>query len=221
MNMHDLYSFVSGPMVWIAFAVFLGGLVWQFVSIYLLARRKDPMVIEYISLKYAVRSIAHWSTPYATRSWRLHPLMTLATFAFHISIFLAPIFLLAHLVLIQENFGIALPALPDWFADILTIVVILSLAYFVYRRIAIPEVRFVTEAKDYGIIALVLAPFLTGFLAYHQLGPAELMLILHMLTGQAMLMAIPFTRLGHMIVGPLIRAYMGSEFGGVRHAQDW
>jgi nitrate reductase gamma subunit len=221
MNMHDIYSFFSGPMVWFAFAVFLGGLVWQFVRLLLLARKKDPMVMEYISLKYSIRSIARWSTPYATRSWRLHPLMTLVTFAFHIAIFLAPLFLLAHLVLLQESFGISIPALPDWFADVLTIVVIVSLAYFVYRRIALREVRFVTEPKDYGIIALVLTPFLTGFLAYHQLGPAELMLILHMLTGEVMLMAIPFTRLGHMIVGPLIRAYMGSEFGGVRHARDW
>jgi hypothetical protein len=36
-----------------------------------------------------------------------------------------------------------------------------------------------------------------------------------------MLAVIPFTRLVHMVFAPLTRAYMGSEFGGVRHAQDW
>ncbi len=36
-----------------------------------------------------------------------------------------------------------------------------------------------------------------------------------------MLVAIPFTRLSHMLFAPLTRAYMGSEFGGIRHAKDW
>ena len=36
--------------------------------------------------------------------------------------------------------------------------------------------------------------------------------------GEIMLVAIPFTRLSHMIFSPLTRAYMGSEFGKVRHA---
>jgi nitrate reductase gamma subunit len=221
MSMHAIYSFVSGPMVWIAFGVFLGGLVWQFLRLYFLARKKDPMVFEYMSLKYSMRSIARWATPFATRNWRLNPVMTVVTFVFHISLLLAPIFLLAHLILIQESWGVAIPALPDWFADVLTILVLLSLLYFFSRRIALPEVRYVTGLKEYAILLLVMAPFLTGFLAYHQVGPPQLMLILHMLTGEILLMAIPFTWLGHMIIGPLIRAYMGSEFGGVRHARDW
>jgi hypothetical protein len=105
MSMHALYSFVSGPMVWIAFGVFLGGLVWQFLRLYFLARKKDPMVFEYMSLKYSMRSISRWATPFATRNWRLNPVMTVVTFVFHISLLLAPIFLLAHLVLIQESWG--------------------------------------------------------------------------------------------------------------------
>jgi hypothetical protein len=36
-----------------------------------------------------------------------------------------------------------------------------------------------------------------------------------------MLVAIPFTRLSHMLFSIFTRAYMGSEFGKVRHAQDW
>lgn len=43
----------------------------------------------------------------------------------------------------------------------------------------------------------------------------------HDLSGEIMLVAIPFTRLSHMIFSVFTRAYMGSEFGGVRHARDW
>jgi nitrate reductase gamma subunit len=46
-------------------------------------------------------------------------------------------------------------------------------------------------------------------------------MILHIISGEVMLVAIPFTRLSHMLFAPLTRAYMGSEFGGVRHAKDW
>jgi nitrate reductase gamma subunit len=49
----------------------------------------------------------------------------------------------------------------------------------------------------------------------------DIMFILHILSGEILLAAIPFTRLSHMIYAPFTRAYMGSEFGGVRHARDW
>jgi hypothetical protein len=44
---------------------------------------------------------------------------------------------------------------------------------------------------------------------------------MHILSGEVMLAAIPFTRLSHMLFFPFTRGYMGSEFGGVRHAKDW
>jgi nitrate reductase gamma subunit len=47
------------------------------------------------------------------------------------------------------------------------------------------------------------------------------MLILHILTGEILLVAIPFTRLSHMFFFFFTRAYMGSEFGSVRNARDW
>ena len=47
------------------------------------------------------------------------------------------------------------------------------------------------------------------------------MIILHILSGELWLAAIPFTRLSHMVLAPLSRAYIGSEFGAVRHAKDW
>ena len=65
------------------------------------------------------------------------------------------------------------------------------------------------------------APFITGFLAYHQWFAYPVLMILHVITGEIMLVAIPFTRLSHMLFAPLTRAYMGSEFGKVRHARDW
>jgi len=35
------------------------------------------------------------------------------------------------------------------------------------------------------------------------------------------LLVIPWTRLVHMLWFVFTRAYMGSEFGAVRHSRDW
>jgi nitrate reductase gamma subunit len=74
---------------------------------------------------------------------------------------------------------------------------------------------------DWVVLGIVVLPFVTGILAYHQILNYELMLILHIVAGELMLVAIPFTRLSHMLFGFFSRAYMGSEFGAVRHAKDW
>ena len=103
----------------------------------------------------------------------------------------------------------------------MAIIVVASCGYFLWRRVTQPEAKFVTSSVDYIILAIVAAPFLTGFLAYHQLFGYKWMLILHMLAGQIMLAAIPFTRLSHMLFFPLNRAYIGSEFGAVRHVEDY
>jgi nitrate reductase gamma subunit len=106
-------------------------------------------------------------------------------------------------------------------ADIMTVLVIIGSAYFLVRRLFRPEVQFVTDWTDYMLLAIVVAPFITGFIAYHQWFGVQWMTIVHMIAGEVMLAAIPFTRLAHMVLSPLTRAYMGSEFGKVRHARDW
>ena len=103
----------------------------------------------------------------------------------------------------------------------MTLIVIGGCVFFLVRRLTSPEVKFVTSASDYVILAIVAAPFITGFLAYYQWFGYQFFTVLHIITGEIMLVAIPFTRLSHMLFSPLTRAYMGSEFGGVRHARDW
>jgi len=82
-------------------------------------------------------------------------------------------------------------------------------------------VKYLTSFKDYVLLLMVALPFITGFLAYHQFFFYKQMVIVHVISGEIMLILIPFSRFSHMIVAPLTRAYMGSEFGNVRHAKDW
>jgi nitrate reductase gamma subunit len=219
--MNSLYDFISGPMVWLTFIVFIGGSLYRFVRLMLMVHKKEKFVYSYMSWKYSLRSIAHWIVPFATVNWRRHPVLTIVTFAFHICLILTPILLLAHVVLIQDAWDLSWWTLPDGLADLMTLIVIAGCMYFLVRRLVSPEVQYVTSASDYVILAIVAAPFISGLLAYYQWFGYQTLVIVHILSGEVMLVAIPFTRLTHMLYAPLTRAYMGSEFGGVRHARDW
>lgn len=219
--MYAIYSFVAGPLAWAAFILFFGGIIFRFVQLLALVNKTEKFIFNYMSLKYSLRSIAHWIVPFATANWRKRPALTIVTFVFHLCLLFMPVFLLSHVVLWDESWNISWWTLPDGVADVMTMLVILGCLFFWVRRFSQPEVNFVTDWSDYLLLAVVAAPFVTGFIAYHQLFGIKWMTILHMFSGEIMLAAIPFTRLVHMVFSPLTRAYMGSEFGKVRHARDW
>jgi nitrate reductase gamma subunit len=219
--MDTLYILVSGPLAWVAFILFIGGSLFRLINLIILVHRKERFIYSYMSLKYSLRSILHWSTPFATENMRKHPAVTIVAFAFHICLLLTPIFLLAHVTLVDEAWTVSWWTLPDGAAEIMTLIVIAGCVFFLVRRLVNSEVNYVTSASDYIMLAIVAAPFVTGFLAYYQWFGYQIFLILHILSGEVMLVAIPFTRLSHMLFAPLTRAYMGSEFGGIRHAKDW
>lgn len=216
----DLYEIVRGPLAWVALLVFFLGTIYRIVSM-LVEARNDKVVYPYMSLKYGLRSLMHWLIPFGSVNMRKRPVMTVVTFIFHICLVLTPIFLVAHVVLVYESWQVQWWSLPEGTADVMSVLVFLACVFFLVRRIVSPEVQNVTFLSDYVLLAVVALPFLTGFLAYHQLGPYRPMLICHILAGEIMLMAIPFTRLSHMFFFFFTRAYMGSEFGYVRNARDW
>jgi len=84
----------------------------------------------------------------------------------------------------------------------------------------LPEVQLVTRASDYVLLLIVLAPFLTGFLAHHQWFGYKPMLMAHILTGEILLISIPFSRLTHMFLFFIAKAYMGSEFELLPYARS-
>ncbi|ACV68317.1 TmcC family electron transfer complex membrane anchor subunit [Desulfohalobium retbaense] len=219
--MNTLYSFVAGPLAWAAWIIFLVGIVYKIYHYVSLAKQRDAMVFAHMSGYYGLRSIGKWIVPYVATNWRKNAVLTAVTFLFHICLLLAPIFLFAHMLLWKEAIGLSFPTLPDTVADVMTLIVIGCCIYFLVRRLTVPEVKYVTQISDWLLLAVVAAPFVTGFLAYHQVLNYNLFIILHIIAGEIMLVTIPFTRLFHMILGLVSRAYAGSEFGAVRHARDW
>lgn len=219
--MQTLYTFATGPLLWAAFAVFLAGSVWRIGSMISTAKKKEMSAVAYMNAGFSFRSILRWLTPFGTLGWKENPGMTVATFLFHISLLLLVIFVPGHAVMWDYNFGFGISSLPEGLADALTIAAIGCCGYFLYRRLKVPAVRYVTTNHDWAVLALVALPLISGLLAKWQLGGSLFMSLIHVLSGEAVLVAIPFTRLSHALLSPFTRAYMGSEFGGVRHVPDW
>jgi len=216
----DIYELVRGPFAWVALIVFVAGSLYRIIAM-LVTGKKEPALYPSTSFSGAVRSILHGLIPFGSTYMRRQPLFAIVTIGFHLCVIILPLFLLAHIVLWYESWQILWWSLPDLLADLMAIWVILACIYFIVRRWVVPEVKKVTRPSDILLPAIILLTFLTGFLAYHQWGPYRPIMILHVLAGEILLIAIPFSKLGHMLFFMFSRAYMGAEFGKVLNAREW
>ncbi len=212
-----MYDFVTGPLVWVAFLVFFIGLFIRSV-LYIkgLDTKLDRVTYKVntaYGVKEAVRSIFYWLLPFGTKGWRAQPLMTVLFFIFHFGMIFTPIFLTAHIMMLDESWGISWFSIPDSVADILTIAVMICFVLLIIRRIWLAEVRILTTFSDYLILVIAVAPFITGFMAFHQFSNYEFWMITHIITGEIMLIAIPFTKLSHALLFFFTRAQLGMDYG--------
>lgn len=154
-----------------------------------------------------------WSLRFKLSIAGVNPFMTIVTTVFHILLLFLPIFILGHNILLNNAFGISMVSLPENISHRLTLVVILCALIFLYRRIFLYRVRLITSFEDYLFLFLAAIPFISGFLAYEQFfANYKLVIGLHILSGELMLMAVPFTKFIHMIFLLIIRFKIDGEY---------
>ncbi|MCF8044712.1 MAG: hypothetical protein K9J83_02540, partial [Desulfarculaceae bacterium] len=125
--------------------------------------------------------------------WAHRPGMAIFTTVFHILVIITPVFLLAHNVLLKEAAGFCLPFFSERVTDWFTGTILLSGLMFPARRLFYKNVRAVTTCSDLVLLAVVLFPYLSGFLLYHQLLEFNrLLMLIHVASGELMLVCLPF-----------------------------
>ncbi len=179
---YSFVEFIMGPMVWASFAVFFLGLTGKTIYIILQTKKKESHVFSYVTFKHSVRSIIAWLIPFFPKSTRTNPVFYLVSYLFHICLFLVPLFLMSHIVLVNESFQVSWISLNNTVADGFSVLVIVALGYFAYRRSSVPQVKDLTTPMDYLMILIVALPFLTVFLAYHQVIAYQQMIIAHVIS---------------------------------------
>jgi nitrate reductase gamma subunit len=134
--------------------------------------------------------------------------MTAASFLFHVGAVVVPVFLTAHVALWSDFLGASLPALSEGAADLLTVLTVVCIVVLFVYRLTTPRARALSQVSDFMILALVMAPFLTGFMAAHPIVnplPWSWMMLVHILSAEVLLIAVPFTKLAHVVLFPFDR----------------
>jgi nitrate reductase gamma subunit len=149
------------------------------------------------------------------------PVMGVVSLVFHIGLFLVPLLLPAHNILFSRSTHVSLPTISGPLADDLTVGLLAAAAFFLLRRIFFPQVRALSTIRDYLIILLVAAPFATAYMAYHHWLDYRTILVTHMIVGELVIGAIPFTKLGHMPFLIFARFFMSSEYSLRPGSRRW
>lgn len=191
----DFYSILEGPLLWVVFVVFFAGFLsrclfflWAIIKKSSRNKEKRPLHI--------IKNLLGSFLPFH-RAFAKNPLYTALRYIFHICLFVVPIWLSGHIVLWTESrFEWDWAALPDRWADGMTLILLVLAIFFMFRRLILKRIRRESSIRDYLLIVTAALPFLTGYFLTHGTFESVVflghnMVILHMLSGQLMiLMAI-------------------------------
>jgi nitrate reductase gamma subunit len=223
-----MYELVRGPLVWVSLIVFIIGTIFQVFRFFALSRKVS--ISPHVPLQPPKKDLPRWYTPGRLKAFfkkaagtvlAVNPVTVVVSTIFHILLLFVPLFLLGHNELIELALGARLPSISEHASDLLTFIFLLCCAFFLYRRIFLARVRALTSFYDYLVLALATVPFLSGFLAYHQIYDYRTMMIIHMLSGELMIMAVPFTKLTHMIFFFLNRFLVVNEHTLGKGNRSW
>ncbi len=202
--METALEWARGPVFWFAIAFMVLGLarhvlltLWEVVRAYFRAGDKN------IPYKQVAKTTWQWLVPIGKFKERTS--YGIVTFVFHVSIILTPILLAGHIVLIQRGTGLWWPALPNAFADVLTVLAVLACFVLMVQRVVRRDSRAVSKFSDYALPFLIAAPFVSGFLVMHPaLNPFSFSstLLVHVMSANLVLILIPVTKLSHCILTP-------------------
>ncbi|MFH2063596.1 MAG: hypothetical protein ABIK15_00180 [Pseudomonadota bacterium] len=216
-----MYEFIRGPLTWACFFLFIGGMLFQVIRFFLITKKNHPaLVTPPPGYNRASRSgISRESLPMLAAKLRVSilgvdPSMTFFTVMFHIGIFLLPVFLSEHNMLMDGLWGVSLCpyVFPELVADIFTGVIMVCMLFFLSRRIFLNHVRSISTIYDYLVILITAMPFATGFLAVHGFFEYRSLIILHVLSADLIMLLLPFSKFVHSAFFFLNRFWIGSEY---------
>ena len=203
--MESMLQFARGPLLVFSFCVFFLGaarqIVLSFVEFVLAYRKAGDQAIPVRTL---LRRSLGWIFPVKALRGKRIP-YTVGSLLFHAGMILTPIFLNGHVELIRRGIGLSWPALSPVFADFLTLLTLAALIFLFLLRLLSAASRFLSGFQDWFLLALCMVPFLSGYLVAHpasNLFPFSWTYLVHLLSAEALLMLIPFTKMAHVVLFP-------------------
>lgn len=204
--MEGWIEFGRGPLFRLAFSLMVLGLLrilaMTFLGVGEAYRRSSDKIVPW---KEVAKQTLGWLVP-VRRLWRMRPLYSFTSFLFHVGLLVVPLFLAAHVLLWKNSTGFAWAALPQKFADWLTLLAIVTGVGLFASRVASRRTRALSRGQDYFWPLLLVVPFATGYICSHAaIGPKtyqEFMLV-HLYSADLIMLMIPFTKIAHCVLAPL------------------
>lgn len=204
--MERLLDFSMGPLFRFSLAVMLlGALRALIITLYDLHTSRRRAADKTVPWKSALRDTLSWMIPFE-KLIGTRPLFSLVSFVFHAGLIVCALFLQDHMLLVREATGISWPALARAAADALTAAAIVACGILLLFRIFKKAAMAISGFQDYALLVLMCIVMLSGFFASRSINPLphrETMLI-HTLGANMVLMLLPFTKLVHSVLYPLL-----------------
>jgi len=219
-----MLDFLTGPMLVASLSIFFVGLALRALLYFKGLDQKLERIAytRYMAsgLKGAAASIIKWLVPFASRGWRSAIPNAIPFFLLHLGAVLLPFFLLGHTIVLEDVTGISLPAMPMLLADVLTFLAIFGLLIYLGRRVMLDHVSIMTTGQDWYMLFLTLFVFLSGAFARFGVAGYDAWLLLHVLSGEILLITAPFTKFSHIILFFCSRAQIGMDFAIKRGGRE-
>lgn len=193
------------------------GPLFRFALLFMVLGLGRHLVLTFLAIRRAIAKAGDKDVPLrrialATLGWlfpftKMRPrrIYSFLSIAFHAGIIITPLFLAGHIALWQRGLGFGWPAIGNSLADVLTLVVMVSVVGLVVGRQWTGEARSLTRSQDIILLLLVALPFASGFiLAHPALSPfdASAAMLVHALSADLVMVLIPTTKLSHCVLLP-------------------
>lgn len=195
-------DFAMGPLFAFTFLFMVAGLIRQaVVQFYQIATKKGRRLGD-VHWGDVLREMASWLFPIRHISPGSR-LFSTASFLMHIGLIGVPLLLIDHVAMWEALLGWDLPAMGPGLADFLTLFTIGCILVLLTSRTLVARQRVMSRPMDYAILVLILLPFTAGYMASHPTVnplPWQAMMLIHVLTAEALFVAVPFSKLSHIVL---------------------
>jgi nitrate reductase gamma subunit len=210
----ELLEFARGPALQFAITIFVFGIAFRVVSLFLMFRTRDASegsAREKPVFVAAVREIIRRLWPQS--AYKNRTMFALINgYVMHLGLALVVFALLPHIIFIKDLTGLSWPSLPNNLIFAVAVITVGSMVIGLVMRFANPAQRIISTFDDYFSWLVTFLPLITGLIATSHLGARyETLLALHLLSVALLLVWLPFGKLMHFFLVFVTRSQTGAH----------
>jgi nitrate reductase gamma subunit len=209
----DLLEFARGPALQVASLIFVAGLTWRLVHLFLIPKKVDISEARHSgAMTGGLRTI--FSRFLHHREFRSRTANgTMLAYTMHIGLAIVVFGSAPHILFIESFTGLSWQPLPNVAIHVAAALTLAALLVSIGRRLNHPVLKLLSNFDDYFTWLVTAAPVATGLLAVAHVGARyEMLLAIHILSFNVFLIWFPFGKLMHSFIAVGSRYTTGLTF---------